>query len=319
MTEYLTRRLLLFIPTLVLGSLAIFALMRVLPGDVALIIVGGEGTDPGAAQQLDRIREQLGLKDPLPIQYAHWLWAMLDGEFGGKSLVSQEPLASIIGRRLPVTLLLACYAISISIIISIPMGIIAAVHQNRWPDYLVRIITIAGNAIPNFWLGLVVLLALVVFFTWGPPVYYKGPLEDPATHFQKAIWPALVLAWGFSANITRVTRASMLEVLRQDYVRTARSKGLAESRVLWQHALRNALIPVVTLAGLQLAGLLSGAVVLEAIFGMPGVGEGILLAIRSRDYPVVQSLAMLLVFLMLSLNLLTDFLYAFIDPRISYS
>ena len=318
MRAYLARRVLLFIPTLLLASLGVFLLMRVLPGDVAVVIVGGEGADPNAVQQLDRIRDQLGLKEPLPVQYGRWLIAMVDGEFGGKSLVSQEPLANIIGRRFPVTLLLASYAIALSVLVSIPLGIIAAVHQNRWPDYVVRILTIAGNAIPNFWLALVLLLVLVVFFAWGPPVYYKSPLEDPSTHFQKALWPALVLAWGFSANITRVTRASMLEVLRQDYVRTARSKGLEEHAVLWRHALRNALIPVITLAGLQLAGLLSGTVILEAIFGMPGVGEGMLLAIRARDYPVVQSIAMLLVFLMLALNLVTDFLYAFIDPRISY-
>ena len=319
MQGYIARRLLLYIPTLLLASLTIFTVMRVLPGDVALVILGTEGGDPGAIQQLERVRESLGLKEPLPVQYGKWLWSLASGEFGGKSLLSQEPLSAILARRFPVTLLLATYAILISVIVSIPLGVVAAVQQGRWPDYVVRVATISGNAVPNFWVALVLLLVLVIYFSWGPPVYYKGPLEDPSLHFQKAIWPALVLAWGFSANVTRVTRASMLEVLRQDYVRTARSKGLTDQVILYRHALRNALIPVITLAGLQLAGLLSGTVVMESIFGMPGVGEGILMAVRSRDYPVVQSLAMVLVFLMLTLNLLTDLAYVFIDPRISYS
>jgi peptide/nickel transport system permease protein len=164
----------------------------------------------------------------------------------------------------------------------------------------------------------VILLVLSVQFTWSPPVFYKNLWEDPALHLQKAMWPALVLAWGFSANITRITRSNMLEVLNQDYVRTARAKGLVEQIIVSRHALQNALIPVLTVAGLQLAGLLGGTVVLESIFGMPGIGQGIVLATNTRDYPVIQTLAMLLVLMMLCLNLLVDLCYAAIDPRISY-
>lgn len=318
MQQYIARRVLLFIPTLFLASLATFIIMRALPGDVALVILGGEANTPSALEQLEAYREALGLRDPLPVQYGKWVWSLVNGELGGRSLADREAISSIVSRRLPVTLQLAFYALVISMIASIPLGIVAAVYQDRWQDYFVRIMTLAGHALPNFWLALVLLLILSVHFTWSPPVFYKNIWEDPFIHLQKAVWPALVLAWGFSANITRITRSNMLEVLRQDYVRTARSKGLIERTVLSRHALQNAMIPVLTLSGLQLAGLLGGTVILESIFGMPGIGQGIVLAANTRDYPVIQTLAMLLVLMMLCLNLLVDMLYALIDPRISY-
>lgn len=319
MQQYLTRRFILFFPTLLLASIAIFAAMHMLPGDVALVILGGESNDASALQQLESIRNELGLNEPLIVQYGNWLWTMINGEFGGRSLIDKEELSSIIGRRLPVTVQLTLLSIIIGVVLSVPLGIMAAVHQDRWPDYLIRILTIAGHAIPNFWLALVLLLVMVVFFSWSPPVFYKAMWDDPSSHFQQTIWPALLLAWGFSGIMTRVTRSNMLEVLRQDYIRTARSKGLRERNVLWRHALRNALIPVITLAGLQLAGLLSGTIILETIFGLPGLGQGMVLAASARDYPVVQSLAMLLVLMMLGLNLVIDVFYVFIDPRITYS
>jgi peptide/nickel transport system permease protein len=318
MQQYILRRLLLFIPTLLLASLATFLILRALPGDVALVILGGEANTPTSVEQLEAYRVTLGLRDPLPVQYGRWMVSLVDGEFGGKSLADGEPIGSIIARRLPVTLQLAFYALVISMIVSIPLGIAAAVHQNKWQDYAVRVVTLSGHALPNFWLALVLLLVLSVVFTWSPPVFYKNLWEDPVLHLEKAVWPALILAWGFSANITRITRSNMLEVLNQDYVRTARAKGLVERLIVSRHALQNALIPVLTLAGLQLAGLLGGTVVLESIFGMPGIGQGIVLATNSRDYPVIQTLAMLLVLMMLALNLVVDLCYAAIDPRISY-
>jgi peptide/nickel transport system permease protein len=318
MQQYILRRILLFIPTLLLASVATFGIMRALPGDVALVILGGEANTPTALEQLEAYREALGLRDPLPVQYGRWMLSLVNGEFGGRSLADREPIGAILARRLPVTLQLAAYALVISMVVSIPLGIIAAVRQDKWQDYVVRLATLSGHALPNFWLALVILLVLSVQFTWSPPVFYKNLWEDPLLHLQKAIWPALVLAWGFSANITRITRSNMLEVLNQDYVRTARAKGLVERMIVSRHALQNALIPVLTLSGLQLAGLLGGTVVLESIFGMPGIGQGIVLAANSRDYPVIQTLAMLLVFMMLCLNLLVDLCYAAIDPRISY-
>ena len=216
------------------------------------------------------------------------------------------------------TLQLALYTVLISLL-AIPLGILAALNRDRWPDYVIRVTTIAGHAMPNFWIALVLLLVLVLYFSWTPPLIYDNFWENPGLHMQKMVWPALTLAWGYSSYVTRVVRSNVLEVMPQDYIRTARSKGLSSSIVVSRHVLRNALIPVITLAGLQLAALLSGTVILESIFGLPGIGQGIVMGAQTRDYPVVQSLAMLLVFLMLSVNLVVDLVYGLIDPRISYS
>ena len=243
---------------------------------------------------------------------------MVNGSFGGESLWDGEELKDVIGRRLPVTLQLALYTVLISLL-AIPLGILAALNRDRWPDYVIRVTTIAGHAMPNFWIALVLLLVLVLYFSWTPPLIYDNFWENPGLHMQKMVWPALTLAWGYSSYVTRVVRSNVLEVMPQDYIRTARSKGLSSSIVVSRHVLRNALIPVITLAGLQLAALLSGTVILESIFGLPGIGQGIVMGAQTRDYPVVQSLAMLLVFLMLSVNLVVDLVYGLIDPRISYS
>ena len=311
--------MILFVPTLLIASLTIFGLMRVLPGDVAAVIAGTADSEAGAqAEELEIIREQLGLNDPLPIQYGRWIWSMVNGSFGGESLWDGEELSDVIGRRLPVTLQLALYTVLISLL-AIPLGILAALNRDRWPDYVIRVTTIAGHAMPNFWIALVLLLVLVLYFSWTPPLIYDNFWENPGLHMQKMVWPALTLAWGYSSYVTRVVRSNVLEVMPQDYIRTARSKGLSSSIVVSRHVLRNALIPVITLAGLQLAALLSGTVILESIFGLPGIGQGIVMGAQTRDYPVVQSLAMLLVFLMLSVNLVVDLVYGLIDPRISYS
>jgi peptide/nickel transport system permease protein len=319
MQRYLARRLLLFVPTLLLASVIIFVVMRILPGDVALVILGAEEGAPVQLDKVERLRESLGLNEPLPVQYGRWVWRLVNGEFGGHSLVRDEPIASIVGRRLPVTLQLAGYAAFLAVIVSLPLGVLAALYQNRWPDYLVRVATVAGLALPHFWVALLLLLVLVLVFRWSPPLFYQNVWEDPWTHLQQVIWPALLLAWGYSSFVIRVTRSTVLEVIRQDYVRTARSKGLRERIVLSRHVLRNALIPVITLGGLQLAGLLSGTVILENIFAIPGLGQAIVQAAMVRDFPVVQTLAVLLVLFMLSLNLLVDILYVFVDPRIRYA
>ena len=319
MREYVARRVLLFIPTLLIASLTIFMLMRVLPGDVATVIAGTADSEAGSdSAELEQIREELGLNDPLPVQYGRWIWSMVNGEFGGESLWDGESLRGVIGRRLPVTLQLALYTLLISTV-SIPLGILAALNRDRWPDYLIRVMTIAGVAIPNFWIALMLILGLVLYFSWTPPLIYDNLWESPGLHMQKMIWPALTLAWGYSSYVTRIVRSNVLEVMPMEYIRTAWSKGLSSKIVVWRHVLRNALIPVVTLAGLQLAALLSGTVILESIFGLPGIGQGIVLGAQTRDYPVVQSLAMVLVFLMLGVNLIVDLVYGWIDPRISYS
>ena len=319
MQQYLARRLLLFIPTMLGASLIIFAVMRILPGDVALSIVAGDQVSAGSLKAVEGIRKELGLNEPLVIQYGKWIWSMVNGEFGGQSIFDREPLTEIIQRRLPPTLQLTMLTIFVSWFISVPFGVAAAVFQNRMPDYSVRVMAVLGHSLPNFWVALMVILGLLLVFRWTPPLYYFNLWEDPAAHLQKTIFPALVLAWGYSASLTRITRSSLLEVLRQDYVRTARSKGLTERVVILRHALRNAFIPVMTLGGLQLAGLISGTVILESIFGIPGIGQGIVDAATLRDYPVIQSLTVLVVLFMLILNLLVDLFYVFADPRIRYS
>ena len=319
MSAYIVRRLLLFLPTLWLVSVIIFAIMRLLPGDVASIIVYDEENPSISATQLEQVRAELGLSDPLLVQYGRWTVSLVNGEFGGRSLWNKEPIGDILKRRMPKTLLLTAYTMVIAWAISIPLGMLAAVYQNRWADYVIRVVSIGGQSLPNFWIALMAILGLLLLFAWTPPIFYADPWEDPWQHMRKMVLPALILAWGFSASLIRLTRSSMLEVLRQDYIRTARSKGLQKRVIFVQHALRNALLPILTLGGLQFGALLSGTVIVETIFGVPGMGQGIVDAAVDRDYPVIQTLAVFLVVSILFLNLVVDIVYAIVDPRIRYS
>jgi peptide/nickel transport system permease protein len=315
--RYVTRRLLLFIPTLLVASLIVFGIMHVLPGDVALVILASE--EGGfREEEAEILRKDLGLDRSLPVQYGSWIWSLASGGFGGTSLESREPIREIVARRFPVTVQLALLTLAITLVVSLPLGVIAALQQDKPLDYLIRSVSILGLAMPNFWVALLVILGMVLIFSWVPPVIYRDLWEDPVRNLELMIWPALVVAWGFSSYLIRVTRATMLEVLRQDYIRTAFSKGLTPNTVVVRHALRNTLIPVVTLMGGHLDALLAGSVILENVFGVPGVGQGIVGAATGRDYPVIMSLAMLLVFFALFINLIIDLSYAFIDPRISY-
>jgi peptide/nickel transport system permease protein len=317
MRRYIAGRLLLFIPTLFAASIIVFGIMHALPGDVALVILG---SDEGGFREADAqaLRKELGLTDPLAVRYGKWVWSLVSGGFGGKSLESKEPIGEIVARRFPVTLQLAFLTLLITLTFSLPLGVIAALQQDRLADYVIRCISILGLAMPNFWVALLLLLGTVILFSWAPPVIYRNLWDAPASSFLILVWPALVVAWGFSSYLIRVTRSTMLEVLRQDYIRTAQSKGLAPGTVVLRHALRNALIPVVTLVGSHFDALLAGSVILENVFSVPGVGQGIVGAATARDYPVILSLAMVLVFFTLALNLLIDLAYVFIDPRISY-
>lgn len=319
MSRYLAWRLTLFVPTLLVASIVIFGIMRVLPGDVALVVLSGSGEVTHDADQIERVREELGLNDPLVVQYGRWLTGIVTGDLGGRSLENREPVRSLVSRQLPVTLQLTAYTVVLSILVSVPLGILAALRRNRWPDYLIRLISITGQAVPGFFVAILVILALLILFRWSPPIVYANLWENPWQHFQIMLWPTLVLAWGFSAYLIRITRAAVLEVLQQDYVRTARSKGLSERVVLFRHTLRNALLPIASVAGIQLGALLGGVVILESIFGLPGIGRGVVDAVSTRDYPVVQTLATLLVFLMLAVNLIVDLIYVVVDPRISYT
>ncbi|MBI4233725.1 MAG: ABC transporter permease [Chloroflexi bacterium] len=320
MQRYILRRILLFVPTLLLGSLMVFAIMRVLPGDVAYtILAGGEGAESLVTEaDLQRVREQLGLADPLVVQYGKWMRDMFTGNLG-TSMFDGRPVTTLIRERLPVTMTLAFYTMILSVFVAIPLGVIAALKHDNWLDYLIRSATILGLATPNFWIGLIIILLLVLFFRWMPSTIYFNVWENPKENVALLIFPAVVLAWRLSSYQARMTRSNLLEVLRQDYIRTAYSKGLAARIVVIRHALRNALLPVVTLVGAELAVLLGGAVILENVFNIPGLGNALIISMQQRDYPVTQSLALLFMVFTLVINLIVDISYGFIDPRIRYT
>jgi peptide/nickel transport system permease protein len=318
MPRYLAWRLLSFLPTLLLASVVVFGVLRVLPGDVALVILGGGGdgiVDPG---QVEQLREQLGLNAPLHVQYGNWLLSLVDGTFGGRSLETRQAVGDLIGRQLPVTLLLTRYSLVFAVAVFVPLGAQAAVRRGRWQDTLLRAVAVAGQAVPGLILALTLLLSLAFAFHWSPPLIYPRLTEDPIWHVQVMALPVLVLGWGLGAHLLRMTRSSLLDVLGQDYIRTARSKGLTQSITLWRHAMRNALVSVTSLAGVQAGALLGGVVVLEAVFGLPGLGRGLVQAVTTRDYPIVQTISLLLVAMTLLLNLALDIAHSYMDPRITH-
>lgn len=319
MIGYIGRRLLGLIPILLGISVVVFLIMRLLPGDVAAMILGGdeESGTAASAEAIEALRVQLGLNQPLWVQYVDWIWGLLRFD-AGNSLWSGRPVLVEIGERIPLTLELAFLALAISMLIAIPIGVYSAVRQDSWVDYLMRSISIAGLAVPSFWLGTLTILFLTLWFNWTPPLGYMPFTRNPMVNLQQLIWPALVLGFGNAALISRMTRSTMLEVLQEDYVRTAQAKGLKPRVVLGKHALRNAVLPVLTLGAIELGGLLGGTVVMETIFTLPGIGRYLVDAIYHRDYPVVQTIILLMGVLYVVLNLIVDILYGVFDPRIRY-
>lgn len=320
MTGYVLRRLLATIPVVLVVSLVVFVLIRVVPGDVAVLMVTGGGeaahtTD--ALAQIEKLRRQLRLDRPLPEQYAVWLWGAVRGDLGQGYWLG-TPVAQEVLRALPVSVELAIYSLAVSLIVAFPVAILSSVRQDTWQDYLGRLFSIAGLAIPEFWLGTLFVLLPVLWFNWIPPIRYVTIFEDPGRHMLHFLFPSLALGLSFSATVMRLLRSSLLEVFRQDYIRTAWSKGLAERAVILRHALKNALIPVVTLLGLRIGRLLSGAVVVEVIFGLPGMGRMTVDAIRMRDYPIVEGLVLVFALGYALVNLMVDIAYAWLDPRIRY-
>ena len=314
MQLYIIRRLALTLPTLLAASIILFTIMHVLPGDVARSITGDV---PVAPEVHEALRDELGLNDPLFTQYNRWLISMLNGKFGGHSLETNEPIASILSRQLPVTVLLASYTLVLSIIISIPLGIIAGVYQTRWIDKFILLATLSGSAIPSLAASLIILLVLLICLNWSPPITYTTPWNDIWNHIQMLAWPTLILTWQYSSHIIRITRTCLIEALEQPYVTTAYSKGLPKNTIVIKHAFVNALIPIATMLGLQFGGLLGGAIIVETIFGLPGIGRGFVNAALIRDYNVVQSFAFLLICAALGINLLIDIFYRYINPRIN--
>ncbi|MBI4200677.1 MAG: ABC transporter permease [Chloroflexi bacterium] len=318
MRKYILRRLLLFIPTLLGVSIAIFVLLRVIPGDIAVLILAGPGGQGAfTPRELEETRERLGLNRPIYVQYLAWTWDLVRGDLG-TSIYLRKPIADQVKRQFPVTLQLTLLAIIVVSLVSIPIGIIAAVKQDSSVDYLLRGFAVLGLAAPNFFVGLLIILLLSIAFGWTPPLGFVHLWKDPLVSFQQLIFPALALGFALSGLLVRMTRAQLLEVLREDYVRTARSKGLAENTVVMRHAVRNALLPVVTIGGAQIGALFTGAVVTETIFNLPGVGRGLIQAMLNRDLPMIQIYIMYFTVVALLANLLVDLTYAWLDPRIRY-
>ncbi len=317
MRTYLAKRLLLIVPTLLGVAAVVFLIMRVIPGDVSLLILGGDQTGRIDPQQLAALRHQLGLDQPLAVQFATWLWGVLRLDFG-TSLWTGQPVVDEVLIRLPLSLEVAILATIVSVLLAVPLGMLAAVRQDTWVDYAIRVLSIGGQAIPSFWVGILVILFLVIYFGWGPPLEFTPPWVDPWANFQQLVWPVVTVGYRYAAVTTRMTRSTVLEVLREDYIRTAWAKGLRERAVVIRHALKNAMLPVVTLVGTEFAFLIGGLVVTETVFTLNGVGRFVVDAVAHRDYPVVQALVFLIALSFVVVNLLIDLTYAWLDPRIRY-
>ena len=321
MGQYVLRRVLASIPTLVLFSLLIAGLIRLVPGDVVEArLAGGGGMDGGSLNEatIQALREDLGLDRSFPEQYIDWVTHAIRGDLG-VSMWTYQGVTTAIFQRARLSVQLALMAMGIALLIAIPLGVLSAIKQDSWLDYVARLFAVAGLSIPDFWIATMVLLALSLYIGWLPEFGYFPPWEEPWKNFQALIFPALIIGYRYSAISARMTRSAMLEVLRQDYVRTARAKGLTDRVVITKHALRNALIPVVTIMASQLSHLIGGLVVVETIFSLPGMGRLVLDSVISRDYPVVQGAVMMIAVVFVLANLLVDLSYAVIDPRIRYS
>jgi peptide/nickel transport system permease protein len=310
MERIIIRRLVLLVPTVLLVTFLVFGMVRLDRGSVVAARLG-EGYTPAQAQQ---VIHELRLDRPLVPEYGRWLAAILRGDWGTSSFTDKPVLAEIAPRAM-VTVELAVFSIIFTVIIGLPMGVLAALYQDRWPDYVGRVFAVGGLAIPNFYLATVLMVVLASRFQWIPDIDYRTPLEDTKTNLSQMWLPALLLSVSASAHVMRYTRAMMLEVLRQDYVRTARAKGLRERVVVTRHAMKNAMLPVVTVVGLTLATLVGGTVVFEVLFSLPGLGTQLVGAVQTRDFTVIQGITLFFALAVIGINLLVDLSYTLFDPR----
>lgn len=318
MNRYVARRLILFIPVVFGAALLIFLMMHVVPGDVALAILaaGGEGTAP--AEALADLREQLGLNRPLYEQFFAWIWGVLRLDLGNSPWTG-KPIVSELVSRIPLSLELVVLGVVLSALLGIPAGVISAVRQESVVDYMVRVIAYFGQATPVFWLGIIAIIFMVNFFHWLPPLGYVDFFEDPMKNLSIMAVPVVVLGLRQTAVTARMTRSCMLEVMREDYIRTARAKGLGERIVLLRHALRNAMLPVITIIFMEFAYLFGALIVLESVFTLPGMGRFLVDAIHHRDIPTVQAIILVIAFIVAFMNLAQDLVYGWLDPRIRYA
>lgn len=316
MRQYILKRLALMIPTLLGVALLVFFMLRVAPGDIVELKYAGSGTF-APREAIERERAQLGLDKPLVQQFAVWIAGIARLDFGN-SMWTGRPIIDEIKIRLELSIQLALMATLVAILLALPLGTLAALRQDTWVDYTVRIFAVGGLAMPSFWLGILMILAFLIFFKWLPPLTFTSFWTDPWTNLAQLFWPALAVGYRYSAMATRMTRSAVLEVLREDYVRTARAKGLRQSVVVVKHALRNALLPIITVIGLEFAFLIGGLVVTEQVFNLNGIGMLFVESITRRDYTMTQTLVLLVAFVFIFMNFLIDLLYAWLDPRIRF-
>jgi peptide/nickel transport system permease protein len=311
MTAYILRRLVMLVPVLIVVGVVVFGLVHLTPGDPAAVILGDRATP----EDIARLRDQLGLNDPLPVQFVHWFGNVLRLDFG-ESIFLGEPVTQALLDRVQPTALLTLYALSIQVLIGIPAGVLAAVRYNSPVDRALTVMAISGSAIPTFFLGILLILIFAVRLRWLPSGGYVPFGEDPVAHVKGMLMPAFALGFSAAGLLARLVRSSMLDVLREDYVRTAFAKGLPEQLVIVRHALRNALIPALTVIGISLGALLGGAVVTETVFTIPGMGRLVVQSIARRDYPVIQGAIIAIAMTYVLVNLVVDVLYVYIDPRV---
>ena len=315
MRRYVAGRLLLMIPTLIGVAILTFVIMRAVPGDIVALKYAGS---PVPQSVIDQERHQLGLDKPMWLQFTDWMGEIARFDLG-TSLWTGHSVIEEIQIRLPLSLELAFIATLLAIAIAIPLGVLAAVRQDTWTDYAIRIFSIGGLAMPSFWIGLLMVLTTITLFGWAPPLVFTAFTVDPVANLAQMILPALSVGYRYSAVSMRMTRSTVLEVLREDYVRTARAKGLAESLVVARHALRNALLPVITVISLEFAFLIGGLVVTEQVFNLNGIGKLLVDAVAHRDYTLIQALVLLLASVFVLINFVVDMVYIVLDPRIRYS
>jgi peptide/nickel transport system permease protein len=315
MPRYMLRRVLLMLPTLLGVAVLVFLLIRVIPGDIVeLRFAEGQFFNQ---EQVAKERARLGMDRPLWRQFVDWMWGITRLDFG-LSMWSGTPIVHEIALRLQLSLQLAVMATAVAIVLAIPLGTLAALRQDSWLDYAVRVASIAGLAMPSFWLGIVIFLLLLTVFRWIPPMVFTPLWADPWQNLAQMIWPALAVGYRYSAVTTRMVRSAMLEVLREDYIRTARAKGLWQRLIIRRHALKNAMLPVLTVIGLEFAFLIGGLVVTEQVFNLNGIGLLFVQSVARRDYTMVQALVLLVAVVYIAVNFCVDVLYAFLDPRIRY-
>ncbi len=311
--RYLAKRLLIAVPSLLIASLIVFTLPRLLPGDAVQLMLA----EKAYAKDVDELRAKLGLDRPLAVQYVEWLGRVAQGDLG-ESLWTRRPVLQELGQRLPITLELAFFALAFALLIALPVGVISAARADTLQDYLARSAAIVGLSVPGFWLATLLIVLPAIWWGWRPLIEFTEFSKNPLAHVAQFLIPALILGVAAGAALMRLTRSMLLEVLRQDYVRTAWAKGLAERVIVLKHGLRNAIIPVVTLLGTQLPQIIGGTVIIETVFGLPGMSRFLFDAINQRDYPVIQGVNLVVVSTIVTLNLAVDALYAVLDPRIRY-